>query len=130
MQALERALSELRTVAPITPADLTADWRIQRAVERNVLILVDVVVEVCQRVAGNTGRTRLPSLGDAVARCVRLGALSAAVNYVGLVRLANFPVYRYETIETGMLAEMVNGQLDDFARFHDEMGAYLESHRG
>ncbi len=130
MQALERALSELRTVAPITPADLTADWRIQRAVERNVLILVDVVVEVCQRVAGNTGRTRLPSLGDAVARCVRLGALSAAVNYVGLVRLANFPVYRYETIEAGMLAEMVNGQLDDFARFRDEMGAYLESHRG
>jgi uncharacterized protein YutE (UPF0331/DUF86 family) len=127
MQALDRALGELRTVAPITPADLAADWRVQRAVERNVLILVDVVVEVCQRVAGNTGRTRLPSIGDAVARCVRLGALSAEVNYVALVRLANFPVYRYEAIEAGMLAGMVNGQLDDFARFRNEMGRYLKS---
>jgi uncharacterized protein YutE (UPF0331/DUF86 family) len=123
--ALERALAELRSLGHITPADLAADWRMQRAVERDVLILVDVVVEVCQRVAGNAGQTRLPSVGDAVARCVRLGALSAEVNYVGLVRLANFPVYRYEAIEAGLLVEMVNEKLDDFARFRDDMTVYL-----
>jgi uncharacterized protein YutE (UPF0331/DUF86 family) len=115
----------LRSLGHITPADLAADWRLQRAVERDVLILVDVVVEVCQRVAGSTGQTRLPSIGDAVARCVRLGALSPEVNYVGLVRLANFPVYRYEAIEAGLLVEMVNEKLDDFARFRDDMTVYL-----
>ena len=115
----------MRSAGPITPAGLADDWRLQRAVERDVLILVDVVVEVCQRVAGHAGQTRLPSMGDAVARCVRLGALSAEVNYIALVRLANFPVYRYEAIEAGMLVEIVNGQLDDFARFREEIGAYL-----
>lgn len=127
LHALERALVELQSVGHLTPAGLAADWRLHRAVERNVLILVDVVVEVCQRVAGNTGKTRLPSMGDAVARCVRLGALSAGVNYVALVRLANFPVYRYETIAAETLVEIVNEQLVDFARFRDEMGAYLGS---
>ncbi len=127
LRALERALAELRTAVPITPADLAADWRRQRAVERNVLILVDVVVELAQRVAGGGGKARLPSAGDAIARCVRLGALSGNVNYVGLVRLASFPVYRYEAIEAEMLAEIVNEQLDDFGRFHDEMRAYLGS---
>ena len=125
MQALERALAELRSVGHLAAADLSADWRLQRAVERDVLILVDVVVELCQRVAGNTGKTRLPSIGDAVARCVRLGALSDEVNYVGLVRLANFPVYRYEAIEAEMLVEIINEQLGDFTRFQDEMAAYL-----
>ncbi len=128
MQALERALVELRSIAPITQDDLAADWQRQRAVERDVLILVDVVVEVAQRVAGNGGKTRLPSIGDAIARCVRLGALSADVNYVALVRLANFPVYRYESIDAALLVEIVNEQLGDFERFRDEMAVYLGSH--
>ena len=127
LHAFDRALAELRSAGRITPASLATDWRLHRAVERDVLILVDVVVEVCQRVAGNAGKTRLPSMGDAVARCVRLGALSAEVNYVALVRLANFPVYRYEAIEAEMLVEIVNEQLGDFARFREEMGAYLGS---
>ena len=129
LQAFDRALAEMRAVGHITPAELAADWRTRRAVERDALILVEVMVELCQRVAGNSGRTRLPSAGDAITRCVRLGALSADVNYVGLVRLANFPVYRYEAIDDALLAEMVNEQLDDFARFRGEIAAYLESHR-
>ncbi len=128
LQAFDRALTELRSVNAITPADLAADWQRQRAVERDVLILVDVVVELSQRVAGHAGKTRLPSAGDAIARCVRLGALSDEVNYVGLVRLASFPVYRYEAIEAGVLVEIVNEQLDDFARFRNEIAAYLASH--
>jgi len=128
LQALDVVLAELRSAGHITPAHLAADWRLHRAVERDVLILVDVVVEVCQRVAGQAGQTRLPSMGDAVARCVRLGALSADVNYLTLVRLANFPAYRYEAIEAELLVEIVNGQLDDFGRFRDEMVAYLGSH--
>ncbi len=128
LRALDRALAELRSIGAITPADLAVDWRLQRAVERDVLILVDVVVELSQRVAGNAGKARLPSVGDALARCVRLGALSAEVNYVSLVRLASFPAHRYEAIEGEMLAEIVNEQLDDFARFRDEIASYLGSH--
>lgn len=127
LRAFERALTELRSVGRITPAGLAADWRLQRAVERDVLILVDVVVELTQRVAGGAGKARLPSAGDAISRCVRLGALSAEVNYVTLVRLASFPAYRYEAIEAEMLVEIVNEQLDDFRRFHDEIADYLGS---
>ena len=127
LRAFERALTELRSVGRITPAGLAADWRLQRAVERDVLILVDVVVELTQRVAGGAGKARLPSAGDAISRCVRLGALSGEVNYVGLVRLASFPVYRYEAIEAEMLATIVNEQLGDFGRFYDEIANYLGS---
>lgn len=128
LQAFDRAPAELRAVGHVTPAGLAADWRTRRAVERDALILVDVAVELSQRVAGNTGKTRLPSAGDAMTRCVRLGALSADVNYLGLVRLANFPAYRYEAIDDALLAEIVNERLDDFERFRDEIAAYLESH--
>ena len=125
LRAFERAMTELQSVGRLTPVGLAADWRLQRAVERDMLILVDVVVELAQRVAGNTGKARLPSAGDAIARCVRLGALSAEVNYVALVRLASFPAYRYEAIEAEMLAAIVNEQLGDFARFYAEIAAYL-----
>ena len=128
IRAFDRALAELRSVGHITKADLAADWRLQRAVERDVLILVDVMVELAQRVAGNTGQTRRLSAGDALARCVRLGALSADVHYVALVRPASFPVYRYEGIDPALLVEIVNGQLDDFGRFRDGIVAFYESH--
>jgi uncharacterized protein YutE (UPF0331/DUF86 family) len=127
LRAFDRALTELRSLGHVRAGDLAADWRLQRAAERDVLILVDVLVEVAQRVAGNAGKSRLSSIGDALSRCVRLGALSAEVNYVALVRLANFPVYRYETIDAALLVEIVNDQLDDFARFRDEITVYLES---
>jgi hypothetical protein len=78
LQALDRALAELRSVGRLTPNDLADDWRLQRAVERAALILVDVAVEVCQHVAGAAGKTRLPSSGDAIALCAP-GALSISL---------------------------------------------------
>ena len=128
LQALDRALAELHSVGRLTANDLANDWRLQRAVERAALILVDVAVEVCQHVAGAAGKTRLPSSGDAIVRCVRLGALSDQPNYVRMVRLASFPVYRYEAIPAELLVELANEQLDDFARFRNEIAAYFESH--
>ena len=59
LRAFDRALTELRSLGHVRAGDLAGDWRLQRAAERDVLILVDVLVEVAQRVAGNAGKSRL-----------------------------------------------------------------------
>ena len=125
LRAFERALAELRSVGHLAPAGLAADWQLLRRKARGGRRLVGRVAGLTQRAAGGAGKARLPSAADAISRCVRLGALSAEVNYVTLVRLASFPAYRYEAIEGEMLATIVNEQLGDFGRFHDEMAAYL-----
>jgi uncharacterized protein YutE (UPF0331/DUF86 family) len=42
-----------------------------------------------------------------------------------MVRFRNFIVHRYERIDTEILATVVNRQLTDFARFRNEILAYV-----
>jgi uncharacterized protein YutE (UPF0331/DUF86 family) len=44
-----------------------------------------------------------------------------------MVQFRNFIVHRYESVASGVLAEMVNQHLGDFERFREEVMAYAQS---
>ncbi|MBI3987167.1 MAG: nucleotidyltransferase domain-containing protein [Lentisphaerae bacterium] len=48
LQALEETLNELRSLGDVTSAQLSGDWRTRRAVERDLQIAVEVVIEDIQ----------------------------------------------------------------------------------
>ena len=98
MQALERALAELRSVGHLTAADLSADWRLQRAVERDVLILVDVVVELCVAQSGIVDDVKLvtssghPLLDNATIAGLQRSRFEPATRDGRPVRLCGHPL--------------------------------------
>lgn len=57
-----------------------------------------------------------------------MGALTPDENYTRMVRLRNFLVHRYEHVDPGILANMVNRHLGDFEKFRNEILAYVTSH--
>ena len=123
LQALEEVLLELRSLGRVDEAQLNEDWRTRRAVERDLQILVEVVVDICQRLLSLTGQT--PATTGAVERCIQMEALSRRGAYRQMVQFRNFIVRRYERVETAILAEMVNCHLRDFERFRTEILAYV-----
>ena len=125
LQTLDEILIELRSLGRVNAAALRDEWRTRRAVERDLQILVEIVIDVCQRLISLAGQAPALTGADAVARCVQMGALSDDEAYRQMVRFRNFIVHRYERIDVEILAAVVNRQLPDFEQFRNEILAYV-----
>ncbi len=125
LNVLDERLAELRSLIPLTTTQLEEDWRTQRAVERNLQLLVEVVIDVCQRLISLAGQTPVTSGGEAVTGCVQLNILSSEQPYRKMVQLRNFIVHRYEQIDVSILVTMVNRHLGDFEQFKREVQTYV-----
>lgn len=127
LQALDKALSELRSLGTVSAKDLHANWQQQRAIERNLQVLVEIVIDICQRLLTFADLSPATTSTDAIDRCIEMGALTPDENYKRMVRLRNFLVYRYEHIDPKVLADMVNTHLGDFEKFRDEILTYVQN---
>ena len=117
LQSLEETLNELRSLGKVNTAQLREDWRTRRAIERDLQIAVEVVIDVCQRIIALHHQTPAATSAQAVERCVQLGVLSGNAAYEKMVQFRNFVVHRYERIDVEILVDIVNNRLDDFENF-------------
>lgn len=124
LQALDEVITELRSLGLVTGVVLAGDWRTRRAVERDLQVLVEVVIDVCQRLLSLAGQVPAATSGEALERCIALGVLSDYPPYRQMVQFRNFLVHRYERVDAVVLADVVGNRLGDFERFRDEVTAY------
>jgi uncharacterized protein YutE (UPF0331/DUF86 family) len=125
LQSLDNVLLELRSLGKVTAAQLEKDWRTKRAVERSLQILVEVVIDVCQRLIALAEQSPATTGRDAIERAVKLGVISDSEAYYKMVQFRNFIVHRYERVDNTILAEMVNRCLPDFEQFRNEILIYV-----
>lgn len=125
LQQLEEVLGELRSLGPVSASGLEGDWKTRRAIERDLQILVEVVIDVCQRLISLAGEVPAAAGADAVERCVKLGVLACAEPYRRMVQFRNFVVHRYDRVDPEILVEIVNRRLEDFDRFRGEVLSYV-----
>jgi uncharacterized protein YutE (UPF0331/DUF86 family) len=124
LQTLDEVLNELRSLGEISIAQLENDWRTRRAVERDLQVLIEIMIDVCQRIISLAGQTPATTARDAIERCVQLGALSQYDAYRRMVQFRNFIVHHYEQVDRAILVDIVNHRLTDFERFRDEVQSY------
>ena len=75
LESLDTALGELRSLGKVSVQQLQEDWRIRRAIERDVQVLVEIVMDVCQRLISISGQTPSTTGGEAIQRCIQLGGI-------------------------------------------------------
>ncbi len=124
LEVLDRVLAELRTLPVLTEDDLRKNWERKRAIERNLQLLVEVVVDVCQRILSLKQQTPASSGAQAVARCQELGVITNQVPYDRIVQFRNFIVHRYDSIDSSILLDVLHNRLRDFETFRDEVLRY------
>ncbi len=93
LQTLDEMLNELGSLGKVTTGELNKDWRTRRAIERNLQMMMAIVINVCQ------GSVPQP-----------------IVDFHNL-----FVCHCYERINANTLANFVNNHLDDFRRFRNEV---------
>jgi uncharacterized protein YutE (UPF0331/DUF86 family) len=126
LQHLDTVLTELRSLGCLTVQDMEKDWRTTRAVERSLQILVEIVIDVCQRILSRLGQTPAITGRDAVDRVIALGILGHLDAYSKMVQFRNFIVHRYEQVDKEILVDMVNRRLVDFESFRNEILSYVK----
>lgn len=97
------------------------------AVERNLQVAVEVVIDVCHRLHSLSGATPAANAREAVEGCVKLGVLQSADTLSQMIGFRNLIVHRYEFIDTQVLIDVVNGHLSDFDDFRGSVLAYVDS---
>lgn len=126
LQHLDEILAKLRSLGPLNRTQLDTDWRTKMAVERAIQVLVEIIIDVSQRIIAEDGQTPAGSGREAIERCVQMGVLSSIEPYQRMIQFRNFVVHLYERIETIFLVDIVNKRLADFESFRDEVLAYAE----
>lgn len=126
LQHLDEILAKLRSLGPLNRTQLDTDWRTKMAVERAIQVLVEIIIDVSQRVIAEDGQTPAGSGREAIERCVQMGVLSSLEPYQRMIQFRNFVVHLYERVETMFLVDIVNKRLADFESFRDEVLAYAE----
>jgi uncharacterized protein YutE (UPF0331/DUF86 family) len=124
LQTIDEILLELRSLGQVTEEQLRQDWRIRKAIERNLQILTEIVIDVCQRMLALADQTPATTGVEAVQRCVELHALSSVEPYRKMVQFRNFIVHRYDHIDVNILVDIVNHRLKDFEAFRQEIREY------
>jgi len=125
LQNFDLTLLELRSLGKLSFEQLEQDWRTKRAVERSLQILVEMVIDICQRLIALAEQSPATTGRDAIERAIRLGAISDNENWYKMVQFRNFIVHRYEHVDNAVLVDMVNRRLPDFEQFRKEVLAYV-----
>ena len=126
LQKLDEILTELRSLGTVDATQLKEDWRTQRAIERDLQVLVEVVIDICQRLISLANQSPAATSNDAISRCIQLGILTNNEAYQQMVRFRNFIVHRYDRIDAAILIDIVNNRLTDFELFRKEVLDYVQ----
>ena len=123
---MDEILEELRSLGTLTTNGLKDDWLTRRAVERELQVLVEIVIDVCQRIISISGQSPAVTSADAIERCIQLKVLSSYEPYRRMVQYRNFVVHRYEHVDIEILTDLVNNRLIDFIKFKTEVLNYAK----
>ena len=126
LQTLDEVINELRSLGTVDADQLIKDWRTQRAIERDLQVLVEVVIDICQRLLSHANQSPAATSSDAISRCIQLGILTEDEAYQQMVRFRNFIVHRYDRIDVAILIDIVNNRLIDFEKFRNEVLVYVQ----
>jgi uncharacterized protein YutE (UPF0331/DUF86 family) len=125
LEALEETLLELESLGKVTLDTLQTNWLVCRAVERDLQILVEVVIDVCHRLISGAGTAPASSAIEAVKKCVRLGVLSPEKPFRQMIQFRDFIVHRHEHIDPEIILGITNKHLQDFRLFQEEVLRYV-----
>ena len=119
---LDRYLLELHgNLKDVDFAGFRDDWAMQRMAERVLQVMVELVIDIAERVIAIEKAGPVASSAEAIEKLVALGVIKSAEPYAKMVRFRNFIVHQYEEIDPAIIFDIAKNRLEDFRLFRDEI---------
>lgn len=104
--------------------DITAftnDWVLQRMAERSLQVMVEVVVDIAERIIARKNAGPTATAAEAIGKLVELGVIRSAKPYTDMVRFRNLIIHQYEEIDPAIVFDIAKNQLNAFRQFRNEI---------
>jgi len=97
------------------------DWALQRMTERVLQVMVEVVIDVAERIIANKGVGPAATSAEAIEKLVELQVLKSAQPYTDMIRFRNLIIHQYEEIDPVIVFNIAKNKLDGFRQFRNEV---------
>ena len=82
LNLLDENIRKLESLGKVTTAQLNENWQMKFAIERNLQITIEIVIDICQRIISLAGDAPVAKSTESIERCVEIGALSKNEPYL------------------------------------------------
>lgn len=124
---LQEQLSVLRSWRLGSLKEYSENQLLQRAVERQLQVCVEIVIDICERILAARKLPPADTSADNLHEVAKLGLIARVEDYTDMIRFRNFLVHRYESVETEIVYDIVKNKLDTLDRFLSEISAATEN---
>lgn len=120
---LDRQILELSVrLKEVTLASFRDDWGLRSMVERALQVIVEIVIDIAERILALEGMGPAATAAEAIEKLVARKILSSSQPYV-IVR-------QYEEIDPAIVFDIVKNKPGSFRRFREEIDAALSDSSG
>jgi uncharacterized protein YutE (UPF0331/DUF86 family) len=106
--------------------EFAGSWLLRSMAERALQVAAEIMIDIAERIIAHRDAGPVATAAEAMQRLVSLDVLESAEIYMGIVRLRNLIVHRYEEIDPAILYGLATSGLEDFRRFRDEIDKAAE----
>ncbi len=121
LEVFDTTLNKLRGYVPVSYEKLCEDWGLQKIIERSLQILVEIMIDIAQRIIAERGDVAPQVSADAIRKLKEYGIIENDEIYSKMVRFRNFLVHNYDSLDTAILYEIITKRLTDFEQFKHEI---------
>ena len=121
---IEEYLTKLRKITPNTFEEFKNDWRTQMIAERGLQILIEIIIDVANRLIAIKNWGPTTSSADSIRLLALKKVISSEEPYLKMTRFRNFIIHDYDKIDREIVYSILTKNIDDIKRFRDEVLEY------
>ena len=121
---IESYLTKLQEIIPHGFKEYEKDWKTQMIAERGLQILIEIIIDVANRLIAIKNWGPTISSADSIRLLALKKVISSEEPYLKMIRFRNFIVHDYEKVDNAIVYSILTKNLGDIRRFRDEVLMY------
>lgn len=121
---IEEYLTKLQKITPNAFEEFKNDWRTQMIAERGLQILIEIIIDVANRLIAIKNWGPTTSSADSIRLLALKKVISSEEPYLKMTRFRNFIIHDYDKIDREIVYSILTKNMDDIKRFRDEVLEY------
>jgi len=121
---IEGYLTKLQEIAPDKFKVYEKDWKTQMVAERGLQILIEIIIDVANRLIAIRNWGPTTSSADSIRLLALKRVISSEDPYLKMKKFRNFIVHDYDKVNNAVVYSILTKNLDDIRNFRDEVLSY------
>ena len=121
---IEAYLTKLQEIIPDEFNGFEKDWRTQMIAERGLQILIEIIIDVANRLIAIKNWGPTTSSANSIRLLFLKKVISSEEPYLKMIKFRNFIVHDYDRVDNAIVYSILTENLDDIRKFRDEVLNY------